>query len=133
MKKIIPFLFSYLMTSVCYADSFILDNQTPHPDASTHSKIAVEWASSAKEIEDGNNALLYALPLNSENQEPISNQGKITLQIPKKAEYFRILIWSNGEGDPDLHTNWVDIAPNKTYNLKTDHLVPTLLMAGTGC
>ncbi len=123
----------FLMTAAIYADTFILDNQTPHPDTSTPSKIVIQWASSAKEIEEGNNALLYTLPLDSKTLQPITEQGKITLTIPPKSEYFRILIYSNGEDHPQLHTNWVEITPSKTYILKTDHLVPTLLMAGTGC
>ena len=130
-------MLSLLVTGVIHADTITLDNQTPHPDKQSHSKMAIQWAYSAKDIDEGNTAMLHGLQLNSKTLEALTQSGKVTLNIPAKegkpAEYFRIVIWSNGEGDPDLHTNWVDISPDKTYILKSDHLVPTVLMAGTGC
>ena len=63
----------------------------------------------------------------------ITKTGKISIALPKNAEYFRVLVWAQGEADPDFLTNWVDIVPNKTYTLEAGHLTPRLLMLGTGC
>ncbi len=111
----------------------MLENQTPYPLKNQKSKIAVQWANSGKEVDEGNHAMMHGLKLNPETLQVITHSGKVYLNIPKKAEYFRVLAWSKGEGDPDLLTNWVDVQPNKTYTLEADHLVPAILMLGTGC
>ena len=131
MKKIILFFLSLFAITTGFAESLQLVNQTPYP--LKNSKIAVQWATSAKEVEECNNALMYGLKLNPGTLKVLTKSGKINLSIPKEAECFRVLVWSKGEGEPDLHTNWVDIVPDKTYTLKTDHLVPSVLMSGTGC
>lgn len=129
MKKITLF-FLFLITTA-YADNVFLANQTTYPDKNT--KLAVEWASSAQEVDASNKALMSGDPLNPASLQPLSQPGKTTLTIPKNAQYFRVLAWTNGHHAPDLLTNWVDITPNKTYNLTADHLVPTVLLLGTGC
>jgi len=135
MKKFRLLFFSllFVVTTTGFAENFILENQTAYPLKNQKSKIAVQWATSAKEVDEGNNALLNGAKLNPKTVQVLRQSGKVTLNIPKKAEYFRVLAWSKGEGDPDFLTNWVEIVPNKIYTLKTEHLVPTVLMSGTGC
>ncbi len=131
MKKMTLFILSLILSGTAYAETLILDNQTPYPNK--NSTISIQWASSASDVKEGNDALLQGKELNQNSLQPITQPGKITLTYPQKAECFRVLVWSNGESEPHLHTNWVEITPNKTYPLKTDQLVPTVLMPGMGC
>lgn len=114
------------------ADNLILDNQTTYPKMQ-NSKIAIQWAFSAKEVDEGNMALIHGMSLSAQKLQPLKQSGKVSVTIPKNAEYFRVLIWSQGGKDPDFHTNWVNIVSDKTYQLKQDHLIPTVLISGTGC
>ena len=134
MKKFALFFLSLLVIAATgFAEDLVLDNQTSYPMKDQKSKIAIQWASSNKEVEEGNHALLYGTQLNPASLQVLTQSGKVTVSIPAKAEYFRVLTWSNGEGEPDSHTNWVDVVPNKTYTLTAEHLVPSVLMSGTGC
>lgn len=134
MKKIALFFLSLLAVATTgFAENLVLDNQTSYPAANEKSKIAVQWAATAREVDESNKALLQGEALNADKMQVLQKSGKVTLNIPQKAEYFRVLVWSKGEKEPDLHTNWVDIVPNKTYTLKKDQLVPIALMFGTGC
>jgi hypothetical protein len=126
-------LFFLVVATVGFSDSFVLENQTSYPDKSQKSKIAIQWASSANEVNEANNALMNGLKLNSKTLQTLKQTGTLNLNIPKKVEYFRIVAWSTGTGEPDFVTNWIDVVPGKTYTLQTDHLVPTVLMQGTGC
>ncbi len=132
MKKIMLCLLLAL-TTAGFAESLVLENQTAYPLKNQKSKIAIQWASSAREVEDQNQAVTHGSELKSSSVQTLNQAGKVKLSIPAKAEYFRVLAWSKGEGKPDLLTNWVEIVPNKTYTLKADHLVPVVLMSGTGC
>ena len=127
------FLSVLVVATTGFAENLILENQTSYPTKNQNSKIAVQWATSAKEVNEANNAMLQGLQLNSNTLQVLTQSGKINLSIPEKAEYFRLLTWSKGEGDPDFLTNWVDVVPNKTYTLKEEHLVPSVLMSGVGC
>ncbi len=131
MNKILLFFFFSLGAATGFAQNLVLENQTSYPMEKT--KIAIQWAASAKEVNESNNALISGEKLNPSTLHMLSKTGKVNLSIPDKAEYFRVLIWSKSEEDPDFHTNWVDIVPNKTYTLKTEHLVPSVLMSGMGC
>ena len=132
IKTMILFVLSlFIIAATGFADNLILENQTTYPSENQKVKIAVQWATSAKEVEEGNKAITYSQPLKA--LETLKESGKVSLNIPEKAEYFRVLVWSKGEGEPDLLTNWVEIIPNKSYTLKPDHLVPAILMLGTGC
>ena len=131
MKIIALFFLSLLFTTAAFADNFVLENQTSYP--AQKSKMAVQWATSAKEVDEVNKAWLTALKLNPETLQMLTQTGKINLSIPSKAEYFRVIVWSKGEGEPDFLTNWVEIVPNKTYTLETAHLIPAVLMPGSGC
>ena len=128
---ILSVLSLFIIAATGFADNLILENQTTYPSENQKVKIAVQWATSAKEVEEGNKAITYSQPLKA--LETLKESGKVSLNIPEKAEYFRVLVWSKGEGEPDLLTNWVEIIPNKSYTLKPDHLVPAILMLGTGC
>ena len=134
MKKITLFVLSLLVVAATgFADVIYIDNQSPYPNINEKSKLAIQWATSAKEVDEANNATKQGLKLDPKTVQVVSDLGKVKLTVPAKAEYFRVLVWSHGQGEPDLHTNWVDVIPNKTYTLKTDHLVPVLLMFGMGC
>lgn len=133
MKKIILFFLSLIVTTGGFADTLVLENQTSYPLKNQKTKIAIQWAKSGKDVDEGNHALIHGSKLNPYTVQSLNQTGQIRLNIPKNAEYFRVLAWSKGKGTPDLHTNWVEIVPNKTYTLKADHLVPTVLMYGTGC
>lgn len=131
MKKIIVFFLSLLAVTVNgFADTILLENQTTHPQKS---KMAIQWASSAKEAEESNQAIMFGKKLNPQKLQFIDQSGNVEVNIPEKAEYFRVLVWSSEEKEPDLLTNWVDVVPNKKYPLKQEHLVPSVLMSGTGC
>jgi hypothetical protein len=123
---------SLLVAASGFADELTLKNQTAYP-LKAKSKMAIQWASSGQEVDAGNQAIISQAKLDPNTLQPLSQSGQITLHVPAKAEYFRVLVWSNGAKEPDLLTNWVNIVPNKTYTLKTDHLVPSVLMLGTGC
>lgn len=116
-----------------FCDSIFLENRTSYPSQDQKSKIAIQWASSAKEVAECNSALICGSKWPQQNMETVTSQGKFPLTPPQKAEYFRVLVWSSGQGEPDLITNWVEIVPHKNYILETDHLVPTVLMIGMGC
>jgi hypothetical protein len=130
MKKILFFL---LLATTGFAENLILENQTSYPAQDQKSTIAIQWANSAKEVDEYNKALMYGQKLNPATFQVITQSGKVSLHIPENAAYFRVLVWSKGEDSPDFHTNWVDIVPNKTYKLKADQLVPSVLMSGSGC
>ncbi len=130
MKKIALFI---LLAVTAFADQITLNNQTVYPSNQQKAKIAVQWANSAKEVDEANNALIYGTKLKTGSLKVLTQSGTIQLTIPARAEHFRILVWTKGYGDPDLVTNWVDITPGKTYTLETDHLVPAVLMSGSGC
>lgn len=126
------FLSALLTTCLGFAQNVTLDNQTPYPAASK-SKVAIQWASSAKDVQENNEASIRRAVLKQETLLPLTQSGKTTLTVPNKAAYFRVIVWSKGGADPDFLTNWVDLVPNKTYTLKTEHLVPSVLILGSGC
>jgi hypothetical protein len=132
MKKIILFLYSMLVATTGFAGNFILNNQTSNPN-NEKSRIAIQWAFTAKDVAENNNKIIQGKKLNPHSLRVLTQTGKINLTIPKHAEYFRVLVWSKGVGEPDLLTNWVDIVPNKTYTLNKDYLIPRVLMSGMGC
>lgn len=132
MKKILVFLLS-LVAITGFAENIVLENRTSYPNKDQDSKIAIQWATSAKEVDEGNQASIHGLELNRNSIQVLKKSGKIDLKTPKKAEYFRIVAWSKKTSDPDFLTNWVEIEPNKTYVLEEDHLVPAVLILGTGC
>ncbi len=131
MKKIILFFLSLLATTTGFADTLVLENQTSYP--AKKQKMAIQWATSARDVEEENTAVTHGYQLNPDSLQTLTQSGKVNLTIPKKAEYFRVLTWSKDKEDPDCLTNWVEVVPNKTYTLQSDHLVPVVLMAGTGC
>jgi hypothetical protein len=133
LQKFLCLIVAFLFGSNGFADSLVLENLTSYPRQNQNSKIAIQWAYSAKEIEEGNQAIVAGAKLNPKTIQPLTRSGKIKITIPQKAEYFRILAWSKEGEEPDFHTNWVEIIPNKTYTLKADHLVPSVLMSGMGC
>lgn len=127
MKKM--FLIFLFAISSGFADQIILDNQTSYPSNDT--KMAIQWAFSAKDVDESNNALKHGEKIS--NTHSIKKSGNIQLSVPAGAEYFRILMWSKGSNEPDFHTNWVEVVNQKEYHLKQDHLVPAVLMSGMGC
>ncbi len=128
MKKIALFL---LFTTTLIAETITFNNQTSYP--TSQSKMAIQWANTAREVDEQNKALLYEKKLNSDTLQTITQTGKTKLTPPNRAQQFRVLVWSKGTGDPDYTTNWIDITPNKTYTLENDYLIPVVLMPGTGC
>lgn len=130
MKKILLFV---LLGVAAFAENFILDNQTDYPLPEGKSKMAIQWAASAREVQEKNEALIQAIKLNPDALQALSQQGKVKLNIPKQTEYFRVLVWPKGKGSPEFLTNWVEVIPNTTYLLTGDHLVPAVLMIGMGC
>ncbi len=133
MKKFLLSTTLLFAMTTGFAENLTLVNRTSYPARNQPSKIAVQWADSAKEVQENNQASLSSAALNPNTLQQLTKSGKIKLNIPGNAEYFRVLVWSKGDGEPDLLTNWVDAVPNKTYKLKTDHLVPAVLMPGAGC
>lgn len=130
MKKI---LLLVLFGVSVFAENLILDNQTSYPLPKSQSKMAIQWASSAREVQEKNEALIQGMKLNPAELQALTQQGKSKITFPKNVEYFRVLVWPKGKGSPELLTNWVEIVPNTTYLLKEEHLVPAVLMTGMGC
>lgn len=128
MKKICTFLF---LTTCLFAENIFLDNKTAYP--AKQSKMAIQWADSAKEVDEYNKALMYGKKINRDKLQPISQIGKVKLTIPKKAHQFRVLVWSDSSKEPDYSTNWIDITDGKTYTLENDYLIPVVIMPGSGC
>lgn len=124
-------LFGLILARAGFAENLTLDNETGYP--TKKAKISVQWVTTAQEVSDGNHAATHGLDLNQGTIQSIIQAGKVSLSIPKNATYFRVLLWSKGNGTPDYLTNWVEAIPNKTYTLTTEHLVPTVLMIGMGC
>lgn len=116
-----------------FADSFVLNNQISGFNNNTKSRMVIQWASSVKEVEENNKDIQQADKLNVSSLQAVNETGKITIDIPKNVEYFRLLVWSKETKAPDLLTNWVDVIPNKTYTINNDYLVPLVLMSGMGC
>lgn len=133
MKKCMISLLLLLVCSTGFTESMVLNNETIYPLKKQNTKIAIQWAISAKEMQEANKALLYGLKLNPNTMQMISKSGKMLVNIPKNAGYFRVLAWSKAEENPDLLTNWVDVVVNKIYLLHNDQLVPAVLMSGAGC
>lgn len=128
MKKIILLL---VLTTSLLAESISLDNQTEYP--TKQSKMAVQWANSAREVDENNKALMAGKSLNRSTLQEISQPGKIKLTIPQKAQQFRVLVWPQNSKEPEYTTNWINITPNKIYTLENDYLIPVILMPGSGC
>jgi hypothetical protein len=128
MKKIVLF---FLFTTTLAAESITFDNQTDYP--TKQSKMAIQWVTSAREVDENNKILLHGEHINPATLQNISQRGKIKLTLPQKAQQFRVLVWSQGTKEPDYTTNWIDITPDKTYTLENDCLIPVVLLAGTGC
>lgn len=128
MKKICLFFF---LTTSLFAESIILDNQTAYP--TKQSKMAVQWANSARDVDVNNKTLMYGGKLDPTTLQPVSQTGEVKLTIPIKAQQFRVLVWSKVSEEPDYSTNWIDITQGKTYTLETDYLIPVVLMPGSGC
>ena len=120
----------FVITATGYGENLVFENRTSYP--SKKAQMAIQWANTAKEVVDENNAVIYG-KLNPASMQVLSQGGQINISIPKQAEYFRVLVWSKEGKEPDLLTNWVDVIPNKIYTLQQDHLIPSVLMAGTGC
>ena len=128
MKKVCLFL---LLSTSLFAESIILDNQTAYP--TKQSKMAIQWANSAREVDEDNKALMYGGKLNPAMLQFLFKTGKVELTLPKKAQQFRVLVWSKDPDKPDYTTNWIDITDGKTYTLENDYLIPVVLMSGSGC
>ena len=132
MKKLTLLLITFL-TTLAYAEEITLDNLTSYPNRRQSSKMAVQWATSASEIDEGNVSMMHDMNQNPHSLEMITKSGRIRLMVPDNAEYFRVLVWSDGKDNPNLHTNWVLINSGKTYPLTNEQLVPSVLMSGSGC
>lgn len=133
MKKIFLFFLLVGVVNIGFAERIILVNDTKYPHALQKSKIAIQWATLAKEVEESNNKLKQGVKLDQKAFQILKKTRTIHLNIPEKAEYFRVVVWSKGVHEPDFLTNWVDIVPNKTYTLNEQYLIPVALMAGMGC
>ncbi len=129
--KALFFSLTMLLSIAGFSHVITLDNQTPYPSSDT--TMTIQWAKSEKEIEKENKALLEGKPLDKARIKDVVSTGKVRIDLPKKAEYFRVLTWTKKRKTPEHHTNWVEVVPSKSYTLHADHLVPTVLMAGTGC
>ena len=133
MKKILVFLCLSFMASIVLANSIMLENKTNYPEKGRLGKIAVQWATSAKAVQNANKSMLNGTALNSSSLMLLNQKGKIQLSSPNNARYFRVVVWSSDKQKPDLLTNWVDINPNKTYVVDQSQLVPIVFMAVAGC
>ncbi|MCL9682779.1 hypothetical protein [Legionella maioricensis] len=133
MKIIMACLLQLLVASAGFAENILINNETTFPIKKQKSKLVIQWAASAKEIQEANKAIIYGLKLDPSSLQIISKAGENILNIPKNAAHFRLLAWSKDAEMPDLLTSWVDVVPNKSYKLQKDQLVLAVLMSGAGC
>ncbi|MBM3191798.1 MAG: hypothetical protein FJZ63_04010 [Chlamydiae bacterium] len=131
--KLLGTLLGLLITATSFADNFILENETPYPNKDLKSKMAVQWATSAAGMHKCDEPFIEGSRLDKSTWVMVKKQGQVNVALPKGAQYFRILVWSHDVLVPDLHTNWVQMVPDKVYTLKKDQLSPTVLMGGFGC
>lgn len=129
MKKVI--IAALLFATTAFAKQLVVDNQTTYPEK--NQKIAIQWANSAREVDESNKSLIDGSKFNPKSLQAINKRGKIDLTIPKDAAYFRIIVWRESENSPAFLTNWIDIDPDTTYTLKPEYLIPAPLMSGMGC
>ena len=133
MQKIMVICFFLTLGTTGFAETIVLNNQLPTIADHPESKIAIQWATSAKDVEQSNNRVRRGLTLKPDTLQVLTHRGIFNLGSPKEAEYFRVLVWKKGVGAPDFLTNWVDVVPKKTYTINQEFLIPMALMAGTGC
>ncbi|KTD00787.1 hypothetical protein OQJ19_15040 [Fluoribacter gormanii] len=133
MNKISVYLYLYLMASAALATPIVLDNKTNYPAKNNEGKIAIQWAASAEAIQERNRSIINGSKLDSRSLKTLSQKGQIELNLPNQAQYFRVVVWSTDQKEPDLLTNWVNIVPNKTYILNQDQLASAVLVSGAGC
>lgn len=133
MKKFILCFTLLCVAQAGFANSMVLDNATNYPLQAKNSKIAIQWAANVQDMQAENKAIIYGLDLNTQSLHLLNQSGKVNLDIPKNAQYFRILVWSKGKKEPDLLTNWVSIEHNKSYTINQEQLVPAVLVSGIGC
>jgi hypothetical protein len=133
MKKHIIYLGLLFITQTGFAQRIVLDNATIYPIQDKNTKIAIQWAANAEEMQIQNRAIIYALALNTKSLQILNQTGKVNIDIPKNVQYFRILVWLISKDKPDLLTNWVNIIENKNYTLHQDQLAPAALISGIGC
>src|SRR5579871_5404812 len=100
MKKILSCLF-LLVTTMGFAKNLVVDNQTPYPIREQKSKIAVQWAATAKEVDTYNKAIISGSQMNPNSFQMLAQTGVIHLKIPNDAEYFRILVWTQDGLEPN--------------------------------
>lgn len=133
MKKIIAVCLWLLVFSTGFAENIMINNKTPYPSKNQSSKIAIQWATTGREIQKANKDLIYGLTLDPGSLQPITKSGKLELNMPKNAKHFRVLVWSKDHESPDFLTNWINIIHNASYTLETDQLISAVLMSGAGC
>lgn len=127
MEKLMKFFaLCFFFSATLFADHIILKNET------SFSKIAVQWASSARMAQESNDTLMQRNPIPPASLSHL-HQNKETVSIPKNTAYFRVLIWNSAQKYPEFLTNWVELVPGKSYLLKEEHLTPLLLLNGMGC
>ncbi len=133
MKKILAYLCLCFVTSIALADNLVLDNETTYPEQGKPGKIAVQWATTAEATQKANKAIINGKNLDLSTFIMLSKKGQTQLSLPGQAKYFRVVVWSGKQENPDLLTNWVDIVTNKTYIINNELLVPAVLISGSGC
>jgi hypothetical protein len=125
MEKPMKFFFFYLfLTTTLFSDQLILDNET------SFQKVAVEWAPSARVVQESNESLMQG---NNPSNIYYLTSTKSKITIPTNMIYFRVLVWQTKGKLPDLLTNWIEIVPEKAYLVQDEDLTPILLMNGMGC
>lgn len=130
MKALLALMF---FASALSAETIVLDNKTSYSASNNTTKIAIQWASSAQEVQQNNATLIQGKTLSPAKVQYLTGQGKEKITVPKNQEYFRIVTFSKEEKKPELLTNWVEVVSGKTYELKQEHLSPVILMIGMGC
>lgn len=133
MRKLLTSFTLVLIAQTGLAHQIVLDNETNYPNNDRNVKIAIQWAVNAREMQIENRAITSGLPLDFKSLQVLNQSGKIAIDTPPHAEYFRVLVWSKGKNKPDLLTNWVGIVHKNKYILKQDQLIPASLVSGVGC
>lgn len=129
--RIFIFLISVMVAQLGAAQNIVLNNKTQYPNGKA--KIAIQWAANTEAMQVENKAIIYGRPLDKHALLMLRQTGNIRIQLPKEAEYFRILVWSTDPVKPNLLTHWVSVVENKLYHLNQNQLVSAALVSGMGC
>src|SRR5947199_40466 len=77
MKMKLLILFVLFAQASVFAENIVLDNRSGYPQKNQKSKIAVQWAVTAREVDEANKAIMHGYQMKPETFQDITQGGKI--------------------------------------------------------